>query len=145
MNRKLPVFLFAITGAVTVALILLCRDLDNSSGLRFISDATGIRFPQGCSGVDVHDGGEFFVAAHLRLPLTHVDDFIAEYGFSDTIPVIEPWIGLLDPGNREVPGNAVLAGLEGRSEQNSWACALDPHSGRLWVFVFYPDPGGTPP
>lgn len=145
MNRKVPVFLFALAGAVTVALTLLCREIGNSSGLRFITGATGILFPRGCVEVEVMDGGEFHMTAHLRLPMNEVEGFLTEYGFSDTTLAVEPWIGLLGPENREIPGNAELMCLEGEGEFNSWAFALDRSSGRLWIVVFYPDHGGSPP
>jgi hypothetical protein len=68
-----------------------------------------------------------------------------EYGF-DSIPLqISPWIEVLEPANRVLPSGSDLLYLGGESAENRWMSALDPGTGRLWMVVLYPDPGGTPP
>ena len=144
MQRR-GMFGVALTGAVVVALVVLARDLARSADLRYISRATGMVFPSGCADVDVYDSGEFYLAAHLRLPVGEVDPFLEKGGFQDTVVSVAPWIDVLKPWNREIPEDAELVFLEGREDLNAWVCALDRNSGRLWMVVFYPDPGGTPP
>ncbi len=145
MNLRVPVLAAALAGAVFMAIVLLCRDISRSAALSFITEASGIDLPQGCSEIDVFDGGEFYTSAHIRLPDRSVDEFTEVNGFSDTTVAVEPWIEFLRPENNEIPGNASLLYRSGRGETNAWLCALDRNSGRLWMVVFYPDPAGTPP
>lgn len=128
-----------------VASVLLCRDVKRTAGLGFISDATGLVFPPGCMDVEVFDSGDFYSVAHLRIPSGRVEGFISGNGFTDTTLAVVPWIEALGPQNRAIPGDASLLCLEGRRERNSWLCALDRVTGRLWIVVLYPDPAGTPP
>ncbi len=144
MMRR-TVFTMALSGAAAVALVLLLRDLGRASELGFVSRTTGMSFPRACTDVDLQDNGESFMTAHLRIPGGAVDSFAAEYGFRDTTFSLDPWIGALRPDNRRVPGDHRIACLEGTGRNNSWIAALDMDDGRLWVVVFYPDPGGTAP
>jgi hypothetical protein len=145
LNRRTVVFALALSGAVFVAIVLLCRDITRTAGLGFVSRATGLAFPPGCMDVEVFDNGEFFSVAHLRIPMGRVDGFASENAFTDTTVSVLPWIDTLGPPNRTIPESARLVSLEGRGESNTWLCSLDRNTGRLWIVVFYPDPAGTPP
>lgn len=135
----------ALAGAVLVALAVLAGDLARTAAVRHISRVTGITFPRGCTDVDVRDDGEFYVAAHVRLPLESLEAFLQRHPFRDTSTAVGPWMLGLRPENRAIPEGSDTVWLEGRSGENAWSCALDRSTGRLWIVVFYPDPGGTPP
>lgn len=115
-----------------------------NSGLQYIQRATNILLPSGYSEVDIFDNTEFYVVAHVRLRDDTIADFLHDYHFGDPEFFI-PWLDTLKPENRTLPTNAKLRYLEGRSATNSWQFVLDEQSGRLWMLVFYPDPGGTLP
>ncbi len=146
MKRRPIVVIVAGIGLVClVAIVVLAVILWFASGLRYIQRATGIILPSGISQVDTFDNLEYYTVAHVRLRKEDIASFRDEYGFS--IPDFHTSPSLmtvaLKPENRVIPANADLVYLEGRSESNSWQCALDQNSGRLWIIVFYPDPGGT--
>ena len=148
MKRRWFVWIAAGIGSVClVAIAVLVVILWLGSGLNYIQRATEINLPSGISQVDTFDNLEYFIVAHVRLRKEDVASFRDEYGFF-SIPAFStlylPTEGL-KPENRTIPANADLVYLEGRSESNSWECALDQNSGRLWIVVYYPDPGGTLP
>jgi hypothetical protein len=131
--------------ACLVAIAVLTSFLWPNIRLGYIQRATGIAFPIGLSQVDVYDNLEFYIVAHVKLHEKDVAAFADKHGFSTTPVSTTPWIEALKLQNRTIPANADLQYLEGRSSDNHWLCALDRDSGRLWIVVFYPDPGGTLP
>lgn len=110
----------------------------------YVEQRTGIILPATVSEVDTFDNLEWFTVLHVRLAEDDVDAFAAQYGF-DATPVLMSTmfpIETLKPENRDIPTSGDLVYLEGHSGC-SWTCALDRDSGRLWIVMFYPDPGGT--
>ena len=132
----------AICLAATVVLIGISW---RNARLGYIQNVTGITLPFWISQVDTFDNLETFFVAHVKLREQDIAPFTKEYAFNTTPVLLTPWIDTLGPKNRTLPVDADLWYLEGRSEHNRWLCTLDQKSGRLWIVVFYPDPGGTPP
>lgn len=115
------------------------------NSLAYIERTSGVLFPHQVSQVDVFDNHEFYVVAHVRLQEEDTPLFLNQYGFGTTPNTVTPWIESLKPENRTIPADASLRYLAGRSQSNQWVYVLDQNSGRLWVVVFYPDPGGATP
>lgn len=117
----------------------------NHNKLSYIEHVTGIAFPFSVSQIDVFDNMEHYVVAQIRLQDADITPFANEYGFNTAPVAATSLIETLKFENRTIPTNADLLYLEGHSNNNSWLSALDQNSGRLWIVVFYPDPGGVTP
>lgn len=142
-----------IFGLVVFAIVVIIVAIAAVPGIRwlmhqrlvYIEKTTGIVFPSTTSKIDVFDNTEFFFAAHAKLQETDIESFSSKHRFTTTPVDVTPWIDVLKSENRTIPDNADLRYLEGRNNTNRWLMALDQNSGRMWIVVFYPDPGGTSP
>ncbi|HNT77093.1 MAG TPA: hypothetical protein PKH77_18945 [Anaerolineae bacterium] len=144
---KHRIWLIAIVTLTMICFAVVCVGimlLRLNPDIQYIQRTTGILLPMGFSQVDTFDNTEFYVVAHVRLRADSVADFLYDYGFDDP-EFFMPWLDVLKPENRTLPADAKLYYLEGRSATNRWQFILDEKSGRLWMVVFYPDPGGTLP
>lgn len=117
----------------------------NRTGLAYIEDTTGVAFPPSVSDLEIFDNAENFVAAHLRLPEGDIVTFANNHEFGTNPVDITPWIGSLSSPNRAIEPDTALLYLEGQNNSNRWAFVLDQATGRVWMVVFYPDPGGGLP
>ena len=146
MKRVLLIGMVAIVIGIILILAIIVPGIRwlSHNRLAYIERATGIIFPSTVSQIDVFDNTEYFVVAHIKLQKADVEPFANKYGFDTTSVGLASWTESLKFENRIIPTNADLRYLEGRSSSNSWLFALDQDSGRLWMVVFYPDPGGTP-
>jgi len=115
------------------------------SQLAYIEKTTGISFPVRVSQIDTFDNGEYFTVAHVKLSEADIPVFTQKNGFFSEAVDVTPWIATLKPENRAIPAGARLRYLAGRSQTNRWVYALEQETGRMWVVVFYPDPGGALP
>lgn len=150
MTRKrfylIGIFIAVIGCALLASITLLRgRDVANRKSLAYIERTTGMVFPSGVSEVDVYDNLEFYVVAHARLPEKDTRLFINQHGFEPKPGAAMPWTESLRPENRAIPADADLWSLEGQSQTNRWVAVIEQNSGRLWMVIFYPDPGGTAP
>lgn len=111
--------------------------------LGYIEQTTGLTFPAASTEVDTFDNGEFYTVAHLRLPVTEIAPWAAQFN-AEPVELL-PWITVLRPENRQLPAAAHWCYFSGQNTSQRWLAALDENSGRLWVVVFYLDPGGVGP
>lgn len=140
-RRLLCLGVLVIVIAAVSAVVAGLRWL-NYNRLSYVERVTDVEFPSSVSQIDLFDNLEYFMVAHARLRDTDVKAFVNRYGF-DTSPVeVTLWIELLTPENRTIPADADLLYLEDWNNSNRWLFVLDQKSGRLWMVVFYPDPGG---
>ena len=146
MKRLLIVesLIVVVIGAIFVTAIAVQAILRYSS-LRYIEQTIGITFPSRISQIDVFDSADSYVTVHIKMRQEDVASFASKEGLGTSPIGVTPWIETLRPENRTFPDHADLWYSEGHSNSNRWLCALDKNSGRLWVVVFYPDPGGASP
>lgn len=117
--------------------------------LRFIQRITRVTLPSGISEIDMDDNGEFYVTAHLILPMQTVERFLIDNRFQSfragQLPA--PVIGFdrLQERYRKPPEDAEWHYLEGHSDGHRWNFRLDRKSGGLWMEILYPDFAGDRP
>jgi hypothetical protein len=115
--------------------------------IQYIQTTTGIFFPKAASDIDVYDNGENYIVAHLMLSRDSLPAFMSAYPFvkqeirDTTVFGSEQ----LNPQHQQLPQNADVYSLEGRSAHNRWEVILDRNSGQLLVSVLYPDFAGDEP
>lgn len=132
-----------LLAAAPAILMLVSSCMDQGTG--YVARVTGIAIPAGAGDLESFDNGETFMVLHARMHPADAARTADLHGF-DTLPLpVSPWIDVLSPANRALPPGADMLFLEGCDSTNRWVSALDPGSGRIWVVVFYPDAGGTPP
>jgi len=115
------------------------------SQLIYFEQTTGLNIPAEISLLDVFDNTETFIAVHLQLKDEDIQPFLQQSGFEPTFLNSTIWMATLKPENRTFPPDASLLHREGYSQYNHWECIIDQNSGRVWLVIFYPDPGGVPP
>jgi len=115
--------------------------------IHYIQKTTGILFPKEAFDIDVYDNGEHYVVAHLALSRDSLPAFLAAYPFAKREFPGTVVLGSeqLKPEHQQLPQDADLYSLEGRSKHNRWEVLLDRNSGRLLVSVLYPDFAGNDP
>ena len=148
MSKRIVVGGIAVIFAICIIIFgLLAYFLISNRPLNFIQNTTNIHLPSGISHVDTFDNLETYVVAHVKLPNGQVDAFRDRYGFTEAFDgeAATDWADMLSPDNRTPPSEGELHYLSGRSNTNRWLYTLDINSGRLWIVVFYADPGGALP
>ena len=115
--------------------------------IQYIQKTTGINFPKGASDVDVYDNGENYIVAHLTFPKDSIPAFMAAYPFVKPEFPGNTVFGSqqLKPEYQQLPQDAELYSLDGRSVHNRWEVLLDQHSGQMLISVLYPDYAGDDP
>lgn len=115
--------------------------------IQYIQKTTGIFFPKEAFDIDVYDNGEHYVVAHLALSRDSLPGFLSAYPFAKSEFPDRTVFGSkqLKSEHQQLPQDADLYSLEGRSVHNRWEVLLDRNSGRLLIVVLYPDFAGDDP
>ncbi|MBU1043183.1 MAG: hypothetical protein KJ915_02145 [Candidatus Omnitrophica bacterium] len=125
----------------------------SQNNITWISQITGISFPDNSVNIETYDNGEFYVTFYLELPKNNIKEFIKKYKFQKinnhvSMNYIPPFINLLGIEHlthNKLPSENNLLYYQNRSDANEWVLLLEKETGNLWGEIIYPDPGGTNP